>query len=69
MSNDENREKNEEKAAVPVQPIIDMGSTVAPAVESYLTDIETFAEPFDEFLNKAVVNHISLGVYPRPPFG
>ena len=28
MSNDENREKNEEKAAVPVQPIIDMGSTV-----------------------------------------
>ena len=28
MSNDENREKNEEKAAVPGQPIIDMGSTV-----------------------------------------
>ena len=28
MSNDENREKNEKKAAVPVQPIIDMGSTV-----------------------------------------
>ena len=28
MSNDENREKNEENAAVPVQPIIDMGSTV-----------------------------------------
>ena len=28
MSNDENREKNEEKAAVPVQPIIDMGSIV-----------------------------------------
>ena len=28
MSNDENRGKNEEKAAVPVQPIIDMGSTV-----------------------------------------
>ena len=28
MSNDENGEKNEDKAAVPVQPIIDMGSTV-----------------------------------------
>ena len=28
MNGDENRERNEEKAAVPVQPIIDMGSTV-----------------------------------------
>ena len=28
MSNDENRQGNEERASVPVQPIIDMGSTV-----------------------------------------
>lgn len=33
----------------------------APTVESYLSDIETLTEPFNEFLNKAVVNHISLG--------
>ena len=33
----------------------------APAVESYLSDIESLSEPFNELLNETVMNHIALG--------
>lgn len=32
----------------------------SPAVESNLADIESFAQPLDEFLDVAVVDHIAL---------
>lgn len=37
-----------------------------PAVKSYLSNIETLTEPFNELLDKTIVNHVALGGLEEP---